>query len=394
MTTTTATVRVLVVNDHPVARSEIARALEVDGDVAVVGRCDCSGALDAVRALRPDVVAIASTTGGRSTAAVESIMAFAPTPVLVLRAPDDLTASAQTRDLEAGAVGVVRWPTAPGTDHQLRERVRVVRNAVVVRHPRARLRPGSPPRTAVRTSAPHTRMVGMAASTGGPHTLVQVVSGLADIAVPVLIVQHIHPEFVNGFVEWIARATGAVVAIAEDGMFPAPGVFHIAPAGSHLKVAPDRRLVLDPDPPSLHRPSANELFNSMAESLGRAAIGVLLTGMGDDGAAGLLAVHRAGGTTIVQDEATSAIDGMPKAARDLGAAGWWPRSTTYPPRCSTHSECGHERARSRGQGGRSTARPRRFSSRPRAARSSDALPERRRTCRRARGRRLRRLACG
>ena len=322
MTTTTTTVRVLVVNDHPPARAEIARALVADGDVEVVGRCDCGGALDAVRALQPDVVAIASTAGGRSVAAIESIMAFAPTPILVLHSREELTPTAQQRDLEAGAVGVVCWPPAPGDDQRLRERVRVVRNSVVVRHPRARLRPGSSARTPVdRTPAPHRRMVGMAASTGGPHTLVQVVKKLTGITVPVLIVQHIHPEFVNGFVDWIARATGVPVTIAEDGMTPAAGVFHVAPAGAHLKVGADRRLVLDPDPPSLHRPSANELFQSMAESLGRSAVGVLLTGMGDDGASGLLALHRAGGTTIVQDEATSAIDGMPRAARELGAAG-------------------------------------------------------------------------
>jgi two-component system chemotaxis response regulator CheB len=164
-------------------------------------------------------------------------------------------------------------------------------------------------------------MVGMAASTGGPHTLAEVVRGLAGITVPVLIVQHIHPEFVDGFVEWMKGAANASVIVAEDGMRPQPGVFHIAPAGYHLKVGGDRRLRLDAEPGGLHRPSANELFSSMATSLGGDAVGVLLTGMGDDGAAGLLALHRAGGTTIVQDEATSAIYGMPRAARELGAAG-------------------------------------------------------------------------
>jgi two-component system chemotaxis response regulator CheB len=215
---------------------------------------------------------------------------------------------------------VLTWPVAPDEEGRLRERVRVLRRAVVVRHPRASLRPTGPGRK-TRSPRPRHQMIGMAASTGGPHTLVEVVHGLADVSVPVLIVQHMHPEFVLGFVEWIARATQAAVTMAENGMLPEPGVFHIAPSGFHLKVGADRRLVLDAKPATLHRPSANELFRSMAESLGSAAVGVLLTGMGDDGASGLLALHRAGGTTIVQDGATSAIDGMPRAARELGAAG-------------------------------------------------------------------------
>lgn len=321
MTTTTKTIRVLVVDEHPATRAEIARALEADGDVAVVGRCGCGGALDAVRTLRPDLVALTGTAAGPARSVLESIMAYAPTPTIVLRATEALSPADERSDLEAGAVGVLTWPHGPDEDRRLRERVRVLRRAVVVRHPRASLRSGRNGRAVARPSRSRHAMVGMAASTGGPHTLAEVVRGLAGISVPVLIVQHLHPEFVGGFVDWIGRASDATVVIAEDGMTPKPGVFHIAPAGYHLKVGADRRLVLDTEPATLHRPSANELFLSMAHSLGADAIGVLLTGMGDDGASGLLALHRVGGMTIVQDEATSAIDGMPRAARELGAAG-------------------------------------------------------------------------
>jgi two-component system chemotaxis response regulator CheB len=216
---------------------------------------------------------------------------------------------------------VLRWSSTSGDDTRLRERVRVLRRATVVRHPRASLRSGRARPVNARTSRSRQPIVGMAASTGGPHTLVEVVRGLVDIAAPVLIVQHMHPEFVGGFVDWIRRASGEPVVIAEDGMAPEPGTFYIAPAGFHLKVDAALLLALDAEPATLHRPSANELFLSMAESLGVDAVGVLLTGMGDDGASGLLALHRAGGKTIVQDGATSAIDGMPRAARELGAAG-------------------------------------------------------------------------
>ena len=318
MTMTTSTIRVLVVDAVPASRTAIVRALEEDGDLSVVGRCDPAGALAAVQTLRPDVVALSGLDDAPVTGTVETIMAFAPTPILVLRSPGTFTAGTERDDLEAGAVGVLAWP-ASGDEHALRTKIRMLRRVAVVRHPRARLRPGAPrPVGSARERAP--RIVGMAASTGGPHTLVDVVKGLATITVPVLIVQHIHPEFVDGFVQWLSRASGARTVLAEHGMHPEPGVFHVAPGGFHLRVAPDRRLVLDPEPPALHQPSANELFQSMASSLGRAAVGVLLTGMGDDGASGLLEIHRAGGRTIVQDGATSAIDGMPRAARELGAA--------------------------------------------------------------------------
>ena len=322
----TVAIRAVVVDAAPSRRAHLVRALEADGDVAVVGRCDNEiAALDAVRALRPDVVAVTGAAGHPATTTVEAIMAFAPTPILVVRPSSEARGpDAGREDLAAGAVDVLHWAPdgGAGADERLRQQIRVVRRVVVVRHPRARLRPngGNPAGGSDRAGGARP-ILGMAASTGGPHTLAQVIGGLTAIDVPVLVVQHIHPDFVDGFVDWVARTTGARVVIAADGAVPEAGVFHIAPAGVHLKVTPSGRLALDEAPLTLHRPSANELFGSMARSLGPAAIGVLLTGMGDDGAAGLLAIHRAGGTTIVQDGASSAIDGMPRAARELGAAG-------------------------------------------------------------------------
>jgi len=157
--------------------------------------------------------------------------------------------------------------------------------------------------------------------------------------VPVLVVQHLHPQLVDGFVGWMQRVSALPVVVAGDGDRPQPGVVYVAPAGAHLKLAPapgaaigpvgpprtipagGRRLVLDPDPPARHRPSADELFASVAATAGGQSVGVLLTGMGDDGAAGLLALRGQGAVTIVQDEATSVVFGMPQAAQRLGAAG-------------------------------------------------------------------------
>lgn len=318
-------VRVVVVDASPRTRAGLVLALEAEGDIKVAGQCDSGDtALDAIRTLRPDVVVLTGTARQPATTTVETIMAFVPTPILVLHPPAEDRPEAGRHDVAAGAVGVLFWSPdgGPGAADGLRRKVRVLRRVTVVRHPRARLRPqGRNPLPGNGSAGSVQTIIGMAASTGGPHTLARVIGGLTAIEAPVLIVQHIHPDFVDGFVSWVARTTGAQVTIATDGAVPEPGVFHIAPAGVHLKVTPSGRMALDAAPVTLHMPSANELFFSMARSLGPAAVGVLLTGMGDDGATGLLAIHQAGGMTIVQDGESSAIDGMPKAARDLGAAG-------------------------------------------------------------------------
>jgi two-component system chemotaxis response regulator CheB len=180
--------------------------------------------------------------------------------------------------------------------------------------------------------------VAIAASTGGPAALAEILPRLGGLSVPVLVVQHLHPQLVDGFVGWMQRVSALPVVVAADGDRPQPGIVYIAPAGAHLKLAPapglppvplgpprtiptgGRRLVLDQEPPGLHRPSADELFCSVAATAGGQAVGVLLTGMGEDGAAGLLALRRQGGVTIAQDEPTCIVFGMPQAAQRLGAA--------------------------------------------------------------------------
>ena len=321
----TGPVRVVVVEHRSPSRARLVQALEGDGDVTVVGECeDGDGAVAAIASLRPDVVAVSAAVGAPVTETIEAIMAFAPTPVLVVKR-GCASVSDDCPEVAAGAVGVLAWPDdVAGDGAALRQRVRVLRGITVVRHPRARLRrpvPSAPPTVAPSRSLHVGPVVGMAASTGGPHTLATVLLGLGDIAAPVLVVQHIHADFVDGLVGWLAQASGRRTAIAADGVVPEAGVVYVAPGGRHLTVAADGRLRLRTEPPALHTPSANELFRSMALALGDRAVGVLLTGMGDDGAAGLLAIHRAGGATIVQDARSAAIDGMPRAARELGAAG-------------------------------------------------------------------------
>jgi len=163
-------------------------------------------------------------------------------------------------------------------------------------------------------------IVGVAASAGGPAAVASLLSGLGGIGAAVLVVQHIPADFLDDFVAWMARASALPVQLATHQAMVRAGEVFVAPANTHLRVAAGNRLILDAMPASPHRPSADILFMSIATVTGRHGVGVLLSGMGDDGAAGLLAMRRAGATTIVQDAGSAAVDGMPRAARDLGAA--------------------------------------------------------------------------
>ncbi len=162
----------------------------------------------------------------------------------------------------------------------------------------------------------------MAASTGGPAVLVEILKRLPrELSAPILVVQHIAPGFTDGFAEWMRLEASRSVALAQAGMLARAGTVYVAPEGSQLGIGGDATLVLDPTlDPGGFRPSADHLFRSVAVSYGSDALGILLTGMGRDGAAGLLALRRAGGTTVAQDEESSVVYGMPQEAVSLGAA--------------------------------------------------------------------------
>ena len=168
----------------------------------------------------------------------------------------------------------------------------------------------------------HSRLpvVGIAASAGGPAALAAILPDIPGLAAPVLVVQHLHPRFVDEFVEWMARVSALPVEAAVNAARLRRGAVYLALPGTHLKLATGRTVVLDLDPASQHRPSADELFRSIARHAGVDGIGVVLTGLGDDGASGLLALRRAGGATLVQDVGSSVVHGMPGAVTRLGAA--------------------------------------------------------------------------
>jgi len=197
-------------------------------------------------------------------------------------------------------------------------RQRAWRNAVM--HPPAngQKTPGVEAGTA---SAPGSfRMVGIVASTGGPNALARVLAGLGrNVPVPILLVQHITPSFLKGFVTWLNGISPMSVVEAVDGQIPEPGVVYVAPAERHLML--DRGcLRLDGGAPvCVQRPSGTVLLRSLARSLGANCLGVVLTGMGEDGATGLRDIREAGGYTIAEDESTAVVYGMPASAVNMGA---------------------------------------------------------------------------
>ncbi len=357
-------IRAVVVEDSATQRAALVRALERDGDIAVVATAeDADTAVATVARHAPGVVTMdLEIPRGGGTEAIRRIMAEHPAPVLVLSGLiEHRDAAPAVEALAAGAIDAVpkprAWDAAHGED--LRRRVRRVASVPVVRRraarraragtgggspappsPRPRGRaeaapasdgagvaPGASRAAATPASAPvrgwkagHPPVVGIAASTGGPAALACVLAGLHDLPAPVLVVQHIHESFVESLAAWLGRETGLATSVARHGERPCPGAIHLAPAGAHLALGAEGKLVLSPDPAGLlHRPSGDVLLQSLAERIGSTSIGVVLTGMGDDGARGLLAIREAGGTTLAQDAASCAVFGMPRAARDRGA---------------------------------------------------------------------------
>lgn len=317
--------RVLICDDSRLFAAALRRVLEHDPDIAVAAVCETAeDALVALPRVKPDLVTMdIELPGMQGLSAVEEIMSSWPVPILVLSSQvrrGDRAAKA----LAAGALDAVSKDDVDLSDPAgsaataFRHRIRVLSRARVIRHPRARL-PGAA-RPSVPLGLRETSVIGMCASTGGPPILARLISALpAGYAIPVLVVQHIAAGFTDGLAQWLDQMSAVPVVIAGDGDRAGPGVW-IAPEGAHLTLAPDGTLCLDPHTVAgRHRPAADVLFKSIAETAGRSALGIVLSGMGTDGAVGAAMLHKQGGLVVAQDEASSAVFGMPKAAIDAGA---------------------------------------------------------------------------
>jgi two-component system chemotaxis response regulator CheB len=317
--------RVLICEDSRTFAAALTKTLEHGGAIEVVAVCrTAEEAIAALPVLQPDLVTMDIELPGMSgLEAVEQIMSVRPTPILVLSSHVDPANANAAAALAAGALDAIAKGDLPLTSPEgsaaiaFRRRVTILGSAHVIRHPRARLSERAATRSS--RSLPRGALIGICASTGGPQALVTVLLGIpASFPVPILVVQHISAGFTEGLVRWLDGAVPLPVGLAQDGATLRPGVT-VAPDGAHLVVR-GRSVVLDrTSPAGLHRPSADVLLHSVAESAGNAGVAVVLTGMGRDGAEGLGAVRKAGGLTIAQDEASSAVYGMPKEAAKQGA---------------------------------------------------------------------------
>jgi two-component system chemotaxis response regulator CheB len=315
---------VVVCEDSHTYAEALRRALEHDGEIRVVGVFSTAeDAIAAIPALQPHLVTMDIELPGISGLhAVEEIMGSHPLPILVLSAHAGADSENAAAALAAGALDAVHKDALDllrpesSSAAALRKRVKLLSGIRVIRHPKARI--GAFERSP--SSAREAPVIGICASTGGPHALVTILNALpASFPVPILVVQHIAPGFTEGLVNWLEGTVALPVGLAEDGAPLRAGVW-VAPDDAHLLLRPSGRLALDrSNGASVHRPSADVLLRSIAESAGTRAVAVVLTGMGRDGGEGVAAITEAGGLTIAQDEPTSAVYGMPKTALERGA---------------------------------------------------------------------------
>jgi two-component system chemotaxis response regulator CheB len=328
-------VRVVIVDDSAVCRSALRETLEADGDIRVIGEAlDGASVLKVITREKPHLVTMDLQMPGTSGFdAIEEIMAKHPVPILVVTGQSRASSAAAFEAMRRGALQLAEKPR-PGTNpaaRELRAQVRLLAKVPVVRHVA-----GSRDKLALRTtgSLPTSRtpahvaigatspFVGIVASAGGPGAIATVLSQLpSSFAGCIAVVQHLPKGFAASFVDFLRTRTRLPVKLVAESAPCEPGTVLVAPDDRHLVVA-SRTLLRAADLPLVggFRPSATVLLQSIADVLGPAAIGVVLSGMGTDGADGLLAMRRRGAVTIAQDEATCAVFGMPRAAAERGGA--------------------------------------------------------------------------
>jgi two-component system chemotaxis response regulator CheB len=326
-------IRVLVVDDSLSIRKRIVECLSERAEFEVVGEgVDGQQAIELCQKLRPDVMTLDMMMPVMSgLAATEYLMAYCPTPILIVSASTNRGELFKTYDaLAAGAVDVLDKSPEDmdeSWEDRLASALRIVSRVKVITHLRGRLGLPSavagPPLPAM-APAGSIRAVAIGASTGGPGAVLALLRGLpVDFPLPILLVLHLAPAFGKALADWLDGASPLRTAFAKSGeVLPAPGQGRVllAPPGQHLFLR-GGRLHLDQSPERHScRPSVDVLFESLAAEMGSGVAACLLTGMGRDGAAGLLALRRAGSLTLAQDEASSVVFGMPREAIEIGAA--------------------------------------------------------------------------
>jgi two-component system chemotaxis response regulator CheB len=328
-------VRVMIVEDSLVVRRLLAHIVSRDPRLTLAAAvASAEEALQEMPRVRPDVVSMDIRLPGMDgLEATRRIMAEQPTPIVVIAdSVQDSTFSISMNALRAGALSVVEKPVGieTGGFAQVAETIctqlYIMSQVAVIRQraakpPRSRP-PLGPGMAAQRPPPSQPSVLAIAASTGGPPALAQVLGALpADFPLPVLLVQHMGAAFMEGFAHWLDGLVPMKVAVAQEGEPARPGHVYVAPGDRHLLLTLQGTLRLSNGQPiASQRPSATLLFRSVAEAAGAQALGVLLTGMGEDGAVGLAEMRQSGGYTITEHESTAVVYGMPAAAVRLGGS--------------------------------------------------------------------------
>lgn len=322
-------IRVVIADDSLVAREMLSQILASDPCIEVVGQAaDGAQAVELVERLKPDLVTMdIHMPRMNGLEATERIMAFHPTPILVVSSSVHGEGMGQAFDaLSLGGLEVIKkpeprdWADLERIGREVIRKVKILANVHVVTHIRGRRSRHSEQAPGPVLKGPGRSLVAIGSSTGGPSALLEVLAPLPrDFAVPILIAQHITDGFVPGLVAWLNAGSRIEVVVAEEGLAPQPGTVYVAPTGANMVLEHRRIAFAKPAVDQLYVPSADTLFDSAAATFGSSAVGVILTGMGADGAAGLKRLHHRGAATIAQDEETCTIFGMPKAAIEAGA---------------------------------------------------------------------------
>lgn len=327
-------IRVLIVDDSALMRELLTSILSSDPDIQVVGTAnDPYQARTLIKELNPDVLTLdVEMPKMDGISFLEKIMRLRPMPVVMVSTLTQKHAEITVRALEMGAVDVVGKPTIDmkqGMEDRRDELIAKVRAAararVAARQP-ASAAGAAAPRPAIAKAGPGFRttdtVVAIGSSTGGVEALREVIGGLPPDSPAVVVTQHMPGGFTRSFADRLNALAAVSVTEASDGARILPGHVYIAPGDHHLEVVRSGGTYVcrlhDGPPVSGHRPSVDVLFQSMAGAAGASGLGVILTGMGKDGAVGMKAMRDAGARTIGQDEDTSLVYGMPKAAFNLG----------------------------------------------------------------------------
>ncbi|WP_459916152.1 chemotaxis-specific protein-glutamate methyltransferase CheB [Desulfocicer niacini] len=326
-------INILLVDDSPTMRHLIRCILTTDLELNVVGEAkNGEEALKMVRNLDPDIITMdihMPKMDGYS--AIRHIMAENPRPIIVLTSTEsDIRLGITYKAVESGALMVFGKPHGlPEDDPEARALIEAIKAMADVKVVRRRwpvhncfYKSSLPKAALLKSQSEEYTLVAIGTSTGGPPALKTILETLpVTFPVPIVVVQHITKGFTVGLAKWLNDTIALAVKVAQNKEPLKEGTVYIAPDDAHFEISRDGRVVLSDEPPlDGHRPSVTALFNSVAHHRGASAIGVLLTGMGRDGADGLDTMHRKGAYTIAQDEESSVVFGMPGEAVALGAA--------------------------------------------------------------------------